>query len=534
MKKLLLITIIISVAATSALARPVEHYFRFTISDRSELETLTRTISISDVRGDTVWAYANGREMAAFEQLGYTHTQLQHPGTLIEPEMALSVEELADWDSYPSYGDYVAMMYQFQTDYPNLCRIINAGSTVEGRAILFAKISDNVDIAEDEPEVLYTSSMHGDELTGYVLMLRMIDSLLSTYGTEPGITDMVDNLEIWINPLANPDGTYITGDISVSGAIRYNANSVDLNRNFPDPDNGDHPDGNPWQPETIVMMDFAAEHNFVISANFHGGAEVLNYPWDTWSRPHPDDIWFQTVCHTYADTAQAYSPISYLDGFDDGITNGYDWYPIAGGRQDFMNYWHHCREVTMEISQTKLLPASSLPDHWNYNHVALFQYLRQALYGIRGVVTDAYSGAPVGALVTVLDHDLDEDSSQVYCDIDIGDYHRMLSPGTYDLEFSADGYLTQQVFGVTVTEGGIAVRNIEMVPDSFVCGDVNAIDGLVSGMDLVYFVNYLFNDGPPPPHPEVCDVNSSGFLSGMDLVYLVNYLFNDGPAPNCP
>jgi len=50
---------------------------------------------------------------------------------------------------------------------------------------------------------MYTSSMHGDELTGYVLMLRLIDSLLSTYGTNPRVTNLVNNFEIWINPLAN-------------------------------------------------------------------------------------------------------------------------------------------------------------------------------------------------------------------------------------------------------------------------------------------------------------------------------------------
>ncbi|UCD62698.1 MAG: carboxypeptidase regulatory-like domain-containing protein [Candidatus Zixiibacteriota bacterium] len=524
--------LILLLAAQTYAARPVEHYFRFEIRDRSELETLTRVISISRVDGNTVYAYASERQMAAFKKLDYPYRLLPHPGTLIEPEMAATLSQLGDWDTYPSYEQYETMMYQFQVNYPDLCVIENAGYTVQGRKILFAKISANVNTPENEPEVMYTSSMHGDEITGYVLMLRLIDSLLSSYGSDAQITYMLDNLEIWINPLANPDGTYITGNSSVSGAVRYNANGIDLNRNFPDPDEGDHPDGNAWQPETVVMMDFAAQHRFVISANFHGGAEVLNYPWDTWPRRHADDTWLQSICRTYADTAQAYSPDGYLDDLDNGITNGWDWYTISGGRQDFMTYWHGCREVTIEISRIKLVSGSSLPYYWDYNKVALLQYLRQSLFGIRGVVTDSQSGQPVAATLTVLNHDVD--SSQVYTDPVVGDYHRMLAPGTYDLEFTAEGYWPYPVEDVTVTDGGIVYVDIFLTPDtSYVCGDIDGTNGRVDALDLIYFAEYLFSTGPPPPSMEAADVDGSDQVDALDLIRLVDYLFLSGPPPAC-
>jgi len=178
--------------------------------------------------------------------------------------------------------------------------------------LLFAKISDNVNVEEDEPEVMYTSTMHGDETTGYVLMLRLIDSLLSTYGSDSLVTRLVDSCEIWINPLANPDGTYYGGNSSVYSARRYNANNVDLNRNYPDPEDGDHPDGNSWQAETVAFMAFAEAHSLVISTNIHGGAEVLNYPWDTWSQRHADDNWWIDISRMFADTVHAYSPAGYL------------------------------------------------------------------------------------------------------------------------------------------------------------------------------------------------------------------------------
>ncbi len=459
MKTVMIVSVLVMFSAALP-ANAAEYYFRFVVQSRDELGKLTRVVSIDNVKDNIVFAYANDDQLKKFAELGYDYTILPHPGTLISPVMATDKRDVADWDSYPTYETYVDMMYQYETDYPNLCRVTNVGTSVQGREILFAKISANVDVEENEPEVMYTSSMHGDETTGYVLTLRLIDSLLSAYGVDPEITSMVDNMEIWINPLANPDGTYHGGNHTVSGAIRYNANWVDLNRNFPDPDEGPHPDGNPWQPETIVMMDHAESHTFVISANFHGGTEVLNYPWDTWPRRHADDNWFQDICHQYADTAQENSPPGYMDGFDDGITNGWDWYSIAGGRQDYMNYWQGCREVTIEISNTKLLPGSQLPAHWYYNRISFLNYFRNALYGIKGIVTDSATGLPVVATISVLNHD--QDSSEVYTDPDVGDYHRMIEAGVYDLRFTAKGHIPKTINSVVVTDGGVTTVDVQL------------------------------------------------------------------------
>ncbi|MGH8014994.1 MAG: M14 family zinc carboxypeptidase, partial [Candidatus Zixiibacteriota bacterium] len=271
---------------------------------------------------------------------------------------------------------------------------------------------------------------------------------------------MVNNMEIWINPLANPDGTYRTGNNSVSGAIRYNANLKDLNRNYPDPQDGDHPDGSAWQPETIAMMNIATQHSWIISANFHGGAEVVNYPWDTWVIRHADDQWYIDVCRQYAESCQAHAPAGYMNDLNDGITNGYDWYEVNGGRQDYMNYWRGCREITIELSNVKLLAASQLPAHWNYNRISLFDWLRLANYGIRGIVTDSATGQPVFATISVIGHD--EDSSEVYTDPDVGDYYRMIEAGTYSLRFTATGYLPKTISGITVTDFNSVVVDVEL------------------------------------------------------------------------
>jgi hypothetical protein len=440
-----------------------EVYFKFTILERTELNSLNRIISIDNLEGNIVYAYANEREFREFEKLNYAYTVLTHSGKLIEPEMSSDVKGISAWDVYPTYDAYIAMMYQFQSTYSNLCRIVDAGNTVQGRKILFAVISDNVTQHESEPQFMYTSSLHGDEITGYVLMLRLIDSLLITYGTDSRITQLVNNAEIWINPLANPDGTYRSGNSTVYGATRGNYNNYDLNRNFPDPIYGVNAN---QQIETGRFRAIAEANNFALVANFHGGTEVVNYAWDTWTneypdyKHHPDEAWYQYISHLYADTCQANAPSNYMTGYDDGITNGGAWYIINGGRQDYTNYYRWGREVTIEISDTKLIPAAQLPAHWNYNRKSLIKYMEAVLKGVNGVVTDTL-GNPVKAKITVLNHDVD--NSEVYSD-STGFYLRMLAPGTYSLKFEAPNYYTQTINNVVVgSYNSQTVLNVELV-----------------------------------------------------------------------
>jgi len=449
--------------AETILQNRKEVFFKFDFNDNAEiLRKAASFISIDHLSGNG-WAYAYASEKGfnAFKKLGLEYQLLYNPSELIDPQMWSPAErEKYEWEEYPTYDGYVDLMQQFESDYPDLCRVESIGTTIEGRELLVAKITDNPEMDENEPEFFYTSTMHGDETAGYVLMLRYIDYLLSNYGSNARITGLVDNMEIFINPNANPDGTYATGNDYVTGATRGNANGIDLNRNYPDPAAGPHPDGNPWQPETEAFMDFAETHDFVISANFHGGAEVFNYPWDTWSRNHADKDWFQFVGREYADTVHSYSPSGYFDDLNNGVTNGYEWYRVKGGRQDYMNYMQRCREVTIELSNRKLLQESELENHWNYNYRSLLNYMQQATYGIQGIVVDDETSNAVKAEVIIEGHD--EDNSSVFTSMPLGNYNRPIKSGTYDIIFSADCYENKTIEGITVENHTKILQNVAL------------------------------------------------------------------------
>lgn len=343
-------------------------------------------------------------------------------------------------DFYPTYTAYVEMMENFENEYPELCEIIEIGTLQSGRKLLVAHIGDDLGSDDNEPDFLYTSTMHGDEIAGFPLMLQLIDHLLCNYDTSEEIKNLVDNIDIYINPISNPDGTYGNDDETIENPRRRNANNVDLNRNYPDPEDGDQPDNRPRQDESQFFMDFADSIDFDMAANFHGGAEVANYPWDTYRRLPADTDWWIEKMRDYANSAQANSPDGYMEGFDDGITNGFEWFEVRGGRQDYMNFFQRCREFTVELSNMKVLPADELPLIWEANRQSLLDYMDASLNGLRGVITDCMTGDPIVAEVLIPGHDMD--NSSVFSQADLGNFHRYLDGGTYQVEVVAEGYRT--------------------------------------------------------------------------------------------
>ncbi|MFO7369379.1 MAG: M14 family zinc carboxypeptidase [Bacteroidales bacterium] len=447
-----------AVAAEEILGARGEVIIRFATPAYISLNGLSEFLSIDNNRNDTVVAYANEQGYRQFLQLQIDHELLQPP-SLKRSKRCKKTE--TDWHyKYPSYAAYVSLMQGFASDFPDICRLKEFGESINGRKLLALKITKNPDSREREPLVFYTAGIHGDEPLGTVLMLRLIEYLLMNYSTAEEVRELVDRFEIWINPLANPDGTYFITDTSVAGAVRFNAAHVDLNRDFPDIRNGN------WvvvnrQPETSAMMSLLQELQPTLSAGFHGGAEVVNYPWDTWSRLHADNTWFRTLSRAYVDTVHQYSNNGYMTFMENGITNGYAWYSVFGGRQDYVNCLLHGREVTIELSNDKMPPEDELEVYWNYNKRSLLQYLGQALTGISGEVTDSLTGLPVTAKVRLVHHD--RDSSFVLSSSPAGFFTRLTGEGSYVLQFEAPGYQTER--HATQVSGGLhTMLNVKLKP----------------------------------------------------------------------
>ncbi len=496
-----------------------EVYFSFPKPEREVFSELLDVISIDNITDTKVFAYANAYEFQRFLKHHIPYTVLTHPGDVdfdlnMKTREELSRKDLAkDWDFYPSYEAYVELMYQFEYDYPDLVRIINIGQTVMGRDLLFAKISPQVEMQKPRPQFMYTSTIHGDETAGFVLSLRLIHHLVTGYDKDEDITQLMNSVDIWICPNENPDGTYTDDNSTVLGATRYNANNVDLNRNYPNPVK--NPD-DPMQPETISMTGFTDTINFIMSANMHGGIELVNFPfdsWYSWENPHADHDWWEFVMYEYVDTAQYYSPPGYMTGLGDGVTHGGDWYRIWGSRQDYFNYYRSCREFTLELSNQKLLDPLLLPAYWDYNHRSMINYIWQATYGVHGIVHDSETGDPLQAKISIPGHE--SNNSEVMTSMPYGNYNRPLLQGSYDISFSAHGYETKTVKEVIVTNHNTTYLDVYLDPVPLIAvypEQINFGAGVVGDVYSKFLT--IKNEGK-----EVLEIYSI-IIEGDDVFYL--------------
>lgn len=452
-----------------------EFYFEFEC-DKQRLAELSRLISIDEVDGNKVVAYADNQEYEKFLALG-VETKLLTPPSMLENHNMYDIDarDEYEWDEYPTYEAYETMMNAYAESYPEKCSLIELGTLDSGRKLLVIRINNG---ELNKPKVLLTSTIHGDETMGFVLMLRLIDELLTSDGF-PEVSNVISNIDMFICPNANPDGTYRNGNHTVSGATRSNAFGVDMNRNYPDCVDGEHPDGKDYALETELFMSFAKDYQFTMSANYHGGAEVVNYPWDNSKKRHVDDKWWQMISRQYADLVHAENP-DYMTDRNNGVTNGADWYVINGSRQDYMNYYEQCREVTIECSSSKCPPASDLPLYWKYNRNSIYALLNQVLYGIHGTVRDAETQQPLNASVKVLSHD--EVYSMVESQLPYGDFYRPIKAGTYTIEFEAEGYIPKRETIVVYDNDKVTLDiKLDKYEDSFAdyeCDDVEIVTNL--------------------------------------------------------
>ncbi|MCB0368991.1 MAG: hypothetical protein KDD45_05930 [Bdellovibrionales bacterium] len=250
-------------------------------------------------------------------------------------------------------------------EYPNLAKLSSIGKSVQGRDLWVMKLANNVENDDNRPEFKYIANMHGDEIVGRELMVLLIEDLVSNYGKDPFITDLMNKTQIYIMPSMNPDGA--------NSVRRGNASWVDLNRDFPDfstQDNQNKLDGR--APETQAVMKWEAQRKFVLSANFHGGAEVVNYPWDTTGEKFPLYDLVRGLSIEYATNAPY---IGASKTFKQGITNGYDWYEVNGGMQDWSWYWYHDLQLTVELSNEKYPNPSKVSYYYQQNRKALLTFI---------------------------------------------------------------------------------------------------------------------------------------------------------------
>lgn len=401
------------------------------------------------------------------------------PKTLVvspqPPGATLAIEQV-----HNSVASYEAELDSLVGRFPNFLRKYSIGTSVLGKPLWVVRASTTPAVTQERSaKLLYVANMHGDETVGREHMLKLIEFIGSCWsgacydsqGVDATMAALISNLkgkaEISILPVMNPDGSL------KPSPTRVNADGVDLNRNFPDtitarqhgfrnlPGIGyswqkwaDLPDPTtdmadaPFEPEVAAVIRVLSKNKleaqdeplpnpFVLSANLHAGAQIVNLPWDDQrsgiessgsnplcanvqslfgvSPPFPADMYVKGASREFANLSIDFrnqnggSP-SYFNG----LTYGCEWYPLydgsqsgtsgrgyQGGLQDFMNVYRNSIHVTIEQSYTKDPPWNTIMDRWLNQRVSLAAFLARGLQGLHLHVVKANQASLSGAYVTV-------------------------------------------------------------------------------------------------------------------------------------
>ena len=189
------------------------------------------------------------------------------------------------------------------------------GQSIEGRDIWAFKISDNPNVDEDEPEVLFTSLIHAREPLSMMNLFYFAQKLAEGYNSDEEFTYLVNNREMWFVPVVNPDGYVFNEQIEPFGGGMHRKNrrntncgngttrGVDLNRNFgyewganntgssPDPCSDVYRGESAFsEPETQAVRDFILDHDFKNVLHYHSYSNLYIHAFGDGSYPDEPDL----------------------------------------------------------------------------------------------------------------------------------------------------------------------------------------------------------------------------------------------------
>lgn len=397
-------------------------YANVFLSDKEDVYTLAELkINVTSLKGLTAEVFINNNALKTLVNLGFNVEVVKS-----EPEKA----------GYHIFDSVLAELESIALSYPEIVHLFELTRSPANRKIMVIKLSNNASVSEPEPTLLFDFNIHGDEKISAEVALCFINNLIDGYDVDTETKELLDNNEIFIIPVLNPDGF-------VSNR-RTNSNFVDLNRNHGWWWDGGGP-GPASEPETAAVMQFAFDENFMFAISYHSGAELVNYPFDSTPNRAPDDLLFQYISQYYGDFSGYY------------ITNGFDWYKASGIAEESYYGSNGTLAVLVEISNIKTPNANQIPAYCNMNIPAMREWIGLSSRGIHGAVTDSLTGNPVAARIT-----FDDGGWLVWSDPLMGDFHKFVLAGNYSLVVQANGYEPAILDNILVTDDQGAFIEIKL------------------------------------------------------------------------
>lgn len=219
-----------------------------------------------------------------------------------------------NFGGWHTYSENIAYLDSLRVEYPQqISAKWSIGLSHEGRNIWCVRLSSNPDIDQpDKPEILLNTMIHAREIMTGDFGLMFADHLCRNYGVDPVVTWLMNNRELYLVSIMNPDGVVYNEQTNPSGGGMWRKNrrnngggvyGVDLNRNFPFEWVGGGSSTNPSsdtyrgpsagsEPETQALMNLINNRSFVTGQDLHTYSDLTLYPWGYTTSPTVDNAIF--------------------------------------------------------------------------------------------------------------------------------------------------------------------------------------------------------------------------------------------------
>jgi hypothetical protein len=362
--------------------------------------------------------------------------------------------QVAPDSGYTTYTELTAILNDYRSRFPGIVSVQSIGKSHEGRDIWAVKISDNVEVEENEPVVFFNAMHHAREVMTTEIALDIIDQLTNSYASNSRTQNWVNSNAIWVVPMVNPDGNNKVW--TANNMWRKNTREgygVDINRNYPyawGTCNGSS--GSSYsdtyrgpsagsEPETQAMMSLVGRIKPVLSISYHSYSELVIYPYGCDGEHTPDRETIEGVGRQLASRLPK-------DGSSGSYDPGTSWellYAVDGGDIDWYYNEHHVLPYVIEVNSTS--QGFQPPFSWRQKTVEKnragwsFMIDRLSQSGVRAHVSVGGKLADAGTvtLTSVSQGAQSTDAGRVYTVKADGTFHIVVEPGMYKLTVAAGG-----------------------------------------------------------------------------------------------
>ena len=352
--------------------------------------------------------------------------------------------------SYYSVQEVQQELERLASEYPSLVELGSMGESQRGVNMPYVILTNKNSSVEYKPRHVLSAGIHGNESIGIQAAMGFLNFVLWNYETSLELQKILEESEIVILPVMNPDGT--------NSDVRTNAQGVDPNRNFGWQQGYANDVSYPFEfIESRNYRKLAMEKPWYTDVEYHGGTIWVIIP--MWFKPNTSGLFsdnFNNLADTYCEGFDDRYGSSYMSGkYGSGLS-----YTMPGVSAEYAYASYGSNSMVIELAHNKQPSGQIVADITNGSIDGYLGLILHSHQGLAGKIVDELTGQPLYARIEVEGYGV-----AVYTDVSTGVFHKFLTEyghGDYKLRIFANGYKPLETIVTVTSEDGFYFETFSM------------------------------------------------------------------------